>query len=122
MRRITINVALIGLLIALTTATAQAPEPGYYIDTYGVTFWGVPNAHGQITGMAQLRNDPQSGGALILMAPIPGDPGATQSTVLTGDVFLIGGGIGQTTNVPYLRPDGSTGTLVYKMGVMTGVQ
>jgi hypothetical protein len=120
MRRITINLALIGLLIALTTATAQAPS--YYISAQGVTFYGAPNAQGQIDSMAQLIIQPQWGGILALAAPIPGDPSHTQDLLLTPNLFLIGDGRGQTTTVPYLKPDGSTGAMTFSLGVLTRVQ
>ena len=118
--RLTINLALIGLLIALTTATAQAPT--YYIGASGVTFYGDPSGQGEFDGMAQLRVDPQVGGTLVLAAPVPGDPYHTQDVVLTPNLFLIGGGVGQAATVPYLKPDGSTGVMTFRMGVLTSVQ
>jgi hypothetical protein len=87
----------------------------YYLGNDSFVLWSSDMQ--QSTGMKIAQNG--QSGEIWITGP---SPEGTHTTVISNDLVLIRNQMGQSISVPYSRPDGSQGTLVYTMGVLTGLR
>jgi hypothetical protein len=128
--RSAVNAVLILTLVALASGIAQAPAspqggPCYVYPASPTQAQTIVCQNGSLAQMGVVINNvgtPQmsyDGGAVTFWKPNPGG-GATVTAFGTNHVF-VDSKEGQTVNVPYMKPNGQGGTLVYTRGVLTAI-
>ena len=115
MKRVFAVVAIAVLLVLTAVSVAQVPGH-YYLGNDGFVLFSSDMQ--QSTGM-KIAQSGQSG-EIWVTGPSP--EGITHMSRLTSDQMIVHNQMGLNVEVPYRKPDGSPGLLVYTMGVLTEVR